>query len=194
MKGSVLTMLSISKNAKKYILVAIGTASILLSGYYFYNYQQLKNERFEPQEVTKQDSKIKITPNTDLVQKIMYTKCGDEETLHTKPPENLIGLNYNQVQKVYPGWNIEKFDTNEILLTIRIDSFCREHANNMFVGIKDGYVAIYYGKPGAKAILKELTKIPVAKIMQQDREELKQGLPVQSREELLRTLEGLQSR
>ena len=187
-------MLSISKNAKKYILVAIGTASILLSGYYFYNYQQLKNERFEPQEVTKQDSKIKVTPNTDLVQKIMYTKCGDEETLHTKPPENLIGLNYSQVQKVYPGWNIEKFDTNEILLTIRIDSFCREHANNMFVGIKDGYVAIYYGKPGAKAILKEVTKIPVAKIMQQDREELKQGLPVQSREELLRTLEGLQSR
>jgi hypothetical protein len=188
-------MLSISKLAKKYILIVIGLISIVLfSGYYLIHYRQINHDHFSQQEVTKQDNKIKVLPTTDIIQKIKYLKCGEEEVLHTIPPDNLIGLNYNQVQKIYPGWNIEKFDTDEIQLTIKIESFCREHANNMFIGIKDGNVAIFYGKPGSKAILKEITKISAAKLMQQDREELKHGLVIQSKEELLRTLEGLQSR
>jgi hypothetical protein len=64
----------------------------------------------------------------------------------------------------------------------------------MFIGIKDGYVAVFYGKPGPKAIVKEVTTIAVNKIMPQDVEELRRGMVVQSREELLRTLEGMQSR
>jgi len=77
---------------------------------------------------------------------------------------------------------------------LKVDSYCREHANNMFIGIKDGYVAVFYGKPGPKAILKEVTKISVNNIMPQDVEELRRGLVVQSREEMLRTLEGMEAR
>lgn len=188
-------MLSLSKTAKKYTILAMSLVIVgAVSGYYFFTYQQMEKELSSPQEVAKQDSKIKVSPNTDLVQKILYTKCGDEEVLHTKPPDNLIGLNYQQIQTVYNGWNIEKFDTNEIDLTIKIDSYCREHANNMFLGIKDGNVAVFYGKPGSKAILKEVTKISALKLLEQDRDELKRGVPVQSKEDLLKTLEGLQSR
>jgi hypothetical protein len=64
----------------------------------------------------------------------------------------------------------------------------------MFLGVKDGYVTVFYGKPGPKAIIKEQTKIPINNLVPQDLEELKRGLMVQSREDLLRTLEGLQSR
>ncbi|MCX7780425.1 MAG: BofC C-terminal domain-containing protein [Negativicutes bacterium] len=145
-------------------------------------------------EVAKQELKIKILATTDLLQRIIYLKCGDEEVFRTKPAANLVGLNYQQVQKIYAGWAIDKFDTNEVEMTLKVDSYCREHANNMFLGIKDGYIAIYYGKPGPKAIVKEVTNIPVNKLMPQDVEELRRGLEVQSREELLRTLEGMQSR
>lgn len=145
-------------------------------------------------EVAKQDNKIKITSATDLVQKIIYTKCKDTENLRTKPPDNLVGLTYNQVQNIYPGWNIEKFDTKEVEMTLKVDSFCREHANNMFIGIKDGYVAVFYGIPGPRAMVKEITKIPADHLMPQDIQELQQGLTVQSKEELLRTLEGMQAR
>ncbi|BBB92857.1 MAG TPA: BofC C-terminal domain-containing protein [Methylomusa anaerophila] len=143
-------------------------------------------------EVAKHDSKIKITPDMDLVQKIIYSKCGDEEVFRTKPPDNLIGLNFNQLQKIYSGWNITTFDTKEVEMSLKVDSLCREHANNMFIGIKDGYVAVYYGVPGPKAIIKEVTKIPVSSLTPQDLGEIRQGLVIQTKEELLRTLEGLQ--
>lgn len=145
-------------------------------------------------EFVKQDGKIKISPDTLLVQKIIYTKCKDTEFFRTKPPDNLIGLNFNQVQKVYSGWNIEKFDTNEVEMTLTVDSLCREHANNMFIGIKDGYVTVFYGVPGPKAFVKEVTNISVNGLMPQDIQELRQGLVIQSKEELLRTLEGMQAR
>ena len=145
-------------------------------------------------EVSKQDSKIKISANTDILQRIVYTKCNDEESFRTKPADSLIGLTYQQFQKVYSGWVIQKFDTLDVEMTLRVDSLCREHANNMFIGVKDGYVAIFYGKPGNKPILKEVTKIPVTKLMTEDAEELRRGMVVQSREELLRFIEGLESR
>ena len=145
-------------------------------------------------EAVKQDGKIKISADTDVVQKIMYTKCSDAEVFRTKPQDNLIGLNFNQVQKIYSGWTIEKFDTKEVEMTLKVDSLCREHANNMFIGIKDGHVTVFYGVPGPKALVKEVTKIPINSLMPQDVLELRQGLVVGSKEELLRTLEGMQAR
>lgn len=152
-------------------------------------YQEQQNT-----EVVRQDSKLKITNNTNIVQKIQYLKCNDEEVFQTKPADNLVGLNYNQLQKVYAGWTIEGFDATEVDMSLKVDSFCREHANNMFIGTKDGYVTVFYGKPGPKAVVKEVTRIPVERINPQDMEELRQGLVVQSREEMLRTLEGLEAR
>ncbi|MDF2572478.1 MAG: hypothetical protein K0R55_4082 [Sporomusa sp.] len=178
--------------------VVIGGLILLLSGIGYYIFQE--NDEVKPlvpqqeSEVTKQDGKIKISANTDVVQKIIYTKCKDEEIFRTKPPDNLIGLNFSQVQKVYSGWSFEKFDNKEVEMTLKVDSLCREHANNMFIGIKDGHVAVFYGIPGPKAIVKEVTKISISNLMPQDVQELHQGLVVQSKEELLRTLEGMQAR
>lgn len=144
-------------------------------------------------EVAKQDTKIKITANTDFTQKITYLKCGDDETFLSKPADNLVGLTAAQVQKVYTGWTMDKFDTQEVVLSLKIDSYCREHANNTFIGVKDGYVTVYSGRPGPRAIVKEITKIPVQQLTSEDVEELKRGMVVKSREELLRTLEGMQA-
>lgn len=177
--------------------ILIGGLILLLSGIGYYAFQVDINAKLSyPQEseAVKQDGKIKISANTDVVQKIMYTKCKDEEVFRTKPPDNLVGLTFNQVQKIYSGWSIEKFDTKEVEMRLQVDSLCREHANNMFIGIKDGYVTVFSGIPGPKAIVKEVTKIPINSLMPQDVLELRQGLVVQSKEELLRTLEGMQAR
>ncbi|MDD4599815.1 hypothetical protein SDC9_30252 [bioreactor metagenome] len=190
-------MLPLLKWKKKQFLTIAGIALVIgCATYYLVNYNQGENTPLIPHEteVTKQDSKIKINANTDLVQKIIYLKCNDEEVVRSKPADNLIGLNYHQVQKVYQGWTMDKFDNQEVAMTLKVDSFCREHANNMFIGVKDGYVTVFYGKPGSKALVKEITKIPVNKMHPQDIEELKRGMVVQSREELLRTLEGMDSR
>lgn len=178
--------------------VVIGGLILLLSGigYYVFQLNDGGSLLVPPQEseVVKQDGKIKISANTDIVQKITYTKCNEQEIFKTKPPDNLVGLNFSQVQKIYNGWSIDKFDTKEVEMSLKVDSLCREHANNMFIGIKEDKVTVFYGVPGPKAIVKEVTKIPITALMPQDVEELRQGLVVQSKEELLRTLEGMQAR
>lgn len=190
-------MLLFDRQKKKWFIVGVAglvglfCLSYVISGKYF---NQAHNDLPQEAQAVKQDAKIKINPTTDLVQRIIYTKCNDEEVTHSKPPENLLGLNYQQVQKVYNGWNIDKFDADEVVLTLRSDAFCPEHANNMFIGVKDGYVAVYYGKPGDKAILKEVTTLSVAKITPEDLAELERGAVVESREQLLRTLEGMEAR
>jgi hypothetical protein len=190
-------MLPFPKNAKQRIILASSVlAAIFVLAYYFGAFSLFRENSPKSQLETEvaRDSRIKITAATDLVQKIIYLRCNDEEVFRTKPADSLIGLNIYQVQKVYNGWTIDKFDTQTVEMSLKVDSYCREHANNMFIGMKDGFVAVYYGKPGPKAIVKEVTGIPVGRLSGEDAEELRRGLIVQSREDLLRTLEGMQSR
>lgn len=191
-------MLPLKNISKKLALLTTGMILLVGIAAYYITYHSFLGEdtSLSPQEkeVVKQEGKIKLNPNTDLVQKIIYLKCNEEEILRTKPTEKLVGLTIYQLQKVYQGWTFDKFDNDEVDMTLRVDSYCLEHANNMFIGIQDGSVAVFYGKPGPKAIIKEKTNIPINKFMPQDIEELQRGIIVQSQEELLRTLEGMQSR
>lgn len=186
------------KFGKKQILMLGSIFAVVCLLTYYFAFYPGSQDRYPllPKEtqVAKQDNKIKITADTNITQRIVYLKCNEEELITTKPAENIIGLTYQELQGVYSGWTIDKFDNLEVEMTLKVDSLCREHANNMFIGVKDGYVAVYYGRPGPKAILKEVTALPVTHVMPQDLEELKRGLVVGSREELLRTLEGMQVR
>ena len=191
-------MLLLKKINRKLALLATGFILIVGVSAYYIAYHSFLGENtsnsLQDAEVAKQEGKIKVTPTTDLVQKIIYLKCNDEEVLRTKPTGKLVGLTIYQLQKVYQGWAFDKFDSDEVDMTLHVDNYCREHANNMFIGIQDGSVAVFYGKPGARSIIKEKTDIPISKFMAQDIEELRHGMVVQSKEELLRTLEGMQSR
>ena len=174
------------------MLLIVGMAAYYISDLSFIS----KNKSLLPQEaeVVKQENKIKITADTDLVQKILYQKCNDEEVLRIKPTEKLVGLTVYQLQNVYQGWVFDKVTRDEVQMTLKIDGYCREHANNMFIGIQDGRVAVFYGKPESKRFVKEVTNIAINKLMAQDVEELQKGLVVSSTEELLSTLEGMQAR
>ncbi|MBC8016471.1 MAG: BofC C-terminal domain-containing protein [Sporomusaceae bacterium] len=191
-------MLQIKKINIKFVLLATSMLLIVgLSAYYIAYLSFAEEDKslpFQETEVIKPEGKIKINANTDLVQKIVYLKCNDEELLRTKPTEKLVGLTIYQLQKVYQGWVFDKFDNDEVDMSLKVDSYCREHANNMFVGISDDNVAIFYGKPGSRPIIKEKTNIKASQLMAEDVEELKHGIVVSSQEELLRTLEGMQSR
>jgi hypothetical protein len=191
-------VLSFTKVNKKVAWLCGGILFIVGISAYYIAYLSFSNGEHSiiPQEaqVVKQETGSKITKNTELVQKILYLKCKDEEILRTKPTDNLVGLNSYQIQKIYQGWVFDKFDNNEVNMTLKVDSYCREHINNMFIGIHDGHVAVFYGKPDYKPIVKETTSIQINKLMPQDVEELEHGMIVQSNEELLRTLEGMQSR
>jgi len=69
-----------------------------------------------------------------------------------------------------------------------------EIKNKLFLGVKDGYVAIYKGDSLEAKELVELRKdIPVKKLSEKDKKELLKGIEVANQEELLTVLEGLVS-
>jgi hypothetical protein len=169
-----------------------------LSGYFGYGYisktPPIVDYRAQPQsEKVQHDAKLKITADTMLHQKMIYKKCGEQENLRARPSENYIGMTLSQLQTAYPGWTIDYFDASEVRMTLEIDDFCREHANGMYIGAKDGYVTVFYGKPGLKPIVKEVTKIAITQLVAEDIAELEKGIVVNTKEELLRTLEGMHS-
>lgn len=182
--------------SKSIVFVGMLVAVAALFGFFGYLYMMksppLVDYRSKQQsEAVQQDAKVKITPDTNIIQKMVYQKCGDEEMLRAKPSEAQLGLTLTQFQAVYPGWTIEHFDAVEVRMSLQVDSFCRDHANAMYIGVQDGFVAVYYGRPGMKPIIKEVTKIPISNLVAEDAEELRKGIIVNSKEELLRTLEGL---
>lgn len=167
-------------------------------GYFGYNYMMktppIIDYRSRPKsETVQQDAKQKISADTMLSQKVVYLKCGDEERLRARPSENYIGMTLAQIQTAYPGWTIDYFDALEVRMTLLVDGFCREHANGLYIGVKDGYVTVFHGKPGLKPIVKEVTKISTSRLVAEDVVELEKGIVVNTKEELLRTLEGMQS-
>lgn len=144
-------------------------------------------------EYVQHDAKIKITAETMMHQKMIYQKCNDQENLRARPSEKYIGMTLSEIQSAYPGWTIDYFDAAEVRMTLLIDDLCREHANGMYIGVKDGYVTVFYGNPDIKPIVKEVTNIPIKKLVSEDVAELEKGIIVNTKEELLRTLEGMQS-
>jgi hypothetical protein len=180
----------------RYLLASSILAALFLLAYYFgalSPYWDRKSPYPTDTEVVR-DSKIRISADTTLVEKIIYLKCHDEEVFRAKPTENQVGMNIRQVQQAYSGWTIDKFDQGEVVMSLKVDSYCREHANNTFIGEKDGFVAVYRGRPGPKAILEEVTRITLGSLNATALSEIHRGMVVKSREELLRTLEGLESR
>ncbi len=191
---SIISNLRSSKQLYKLLGVLVALFCI---GYYWYT-TQLPNPNPNidsiEQKVIKNESESKISQDTVIVQKMIYIQCNDIETYKTKPGMNLIGLTRAQLQNVYPDWIIDSFSAREVVMHHNVNGLCREHANSTYIGIKDGFVTIFYGKPGKNAIVKEITNISIDQLMPQDIKDLRKGIVIENREKLLRTLEGLQSR
>lgn len=148
----------------------------------------------QEQQVSKVDNTIKIMPNTNIVQTTFYTKCKDQEVLTLEVNENEIGMNYQEFQMSYPKWNIESFGLKQITMSSQDDAYCKEHLGHQFIGIQGNYVAVFYGKPGEKPELKEITQIATKNLQPQAADEIRQGIVFQSKEEMLKILEGLHSK
>lgn len=135
---------------------------------------------------------VTTIPSTTMIQKTVYTRCGDEEESTFLIADSQVGITQEQFQTQYPNSTINKFHDHEVTLTTKIDSFCNVHASTLFVGIKEGNVTVYYGNPSAKPVVKEVTNIKIADLSAADMSELRKGIIIRFPDELAATLERLQ--
>ncbi|MBQ1249321.1 MAG: BofC C-terminal domain-containing protein [Selenomonadales bacterium] len=136
----------------------------------------------------------RVGENTMFEQTIYYRDCKESEVVREKASAKVVGMTRDEVAELYREWQITSFDKDVVALQIAVDDVCKEHKKEQFVGMRDGIVGIYYGKPNEDAILKENLTLDTTMLIEEAQEALKVGIPFRSEEEKLRILEGLEAR
>lgn len=172
--------------------VSLTTAALFCGGLYWYLRPQPEVQR--PRAAAQPQVDARIGTEARIIRTVFYDKCRESKSVTAQPKKTEIGLTYREFQQQYPAWNIEQFSPAQVVMSYREDAYCEAHRQNLFVGIYGERVAVFYGKPGEKPILKEVTDISLAALHPQAAEEIRRGIAVHSKEELLRVLEALHSK
>lgn len=130
---------------------------------------------------------------SELLLKRYYTYCGHTEVEEIKQGSSLLTLSRQEILKLYPDWEVQESSKDRINLFRPVDDFCSIDQKKRYVGIKDGYVAIYYGDPGMKKKkVFRVTDISAKKFPAPMRQQLEEGIPGESEEHLISIIEGLE--
>lgn len=130
------------------------------------------------------------TIQTRLLLKTLYKGCGHIEVERRDIPEQLAGLGEEELLEHYPGWEVEKFQGDEIILFRQVEEACPGH---YVLRMLSGYVAIYMTAENGGETLVEVTDIPVSILRLKDQQRLKEGILLDSMEEVDQYLEDLGS-
>lgn len=180
--------------AGKYRYLGVGIAVLAAAGLCYPLLPNVNSQAGEPPPVADKGApEIRLNSDAVLRQVVYHRKCDESTTVDVEAVQ-VAGLDYVQFQARYPRWNIESFRPDKVVMSLQNDDLCDNHKENMFIGVYNGKVAIFYGSPSGKPVLKEQTKITVDELNAQTLDELKNGITVQSKEELLMILEGLNSK
>lgn len=138
-------------------------------------------------ETSSQDEKT--TPNTILILKKYYQDCGHTISGKASIPEEMVNLTKDEISQKYPGWELEQFSKDEVILYKEVDSFCGEH---YFVTEEDGYISIYNIDEEENKKLKEKTNLSVEYLTETDKINLKNGIIIYGTEELNKLIEDFE--
>lgn len=134
-------------------------------------------------------------PRVEMGQMITYHvtfRCGHYFT-HT-PQDGVAGvLRYLGVTEDAITWDEGLVVTSATgsLQYGHVDLLCRECQSKFFAGIKDGYVAIYYGSPRPGAELKILTDVRADLLPPDFQVDLRNGIPIKDEASLRIFLEAI---
>ncbi len=131
----------------------------------------------------------KTTPNTVLTLKKHYTICDHIISDIVAIPEDMVNLNEEEIEEIYPGWIVEEFSKDEVILCKEIDDFCDEH---FLLKEEDGYINIYKINKDGKETLKEKTDLSIEYLTETDKITLKNGIKVYGTEELNKIIEDFE--
>ncbi len=128
----------------------------------------------------------KISPNCVFIFKVYYKKC--EHIVVNKEIANEVMVNKTRedLESIYKDWNIVTFRNDEVLFYKEEDSICGEH---YMLKELDGCIAVYLLDEEEREVLKEKTAIITTYLPEEDVNRLKEGIRVDGKEKLNKTLE-----
>lgn len=76
---------------------------------------------------TKASLEEKVSFDANFALKKYYNECGHTQFNYVELPSEFVNLTQKEVEKMYPGWRVEKFDSKNIVLSQNIDKMCDDH-------------------------------------------------------------------
>lgn len=136
-----------------------------------------------------------IYPNTLLILQIYYQKSNILVQNMVNIPENFVGLTINELKSILNNnWEVKDYIPGQLMILYSsLDALSPEDESRLHLGIKEGKVAIFYGREGTNN-LKKVTNINVEKLPFEEQKNLEKGISIDSDEELLSVLDSFISR
>lgn len=178
---------------RKTIFIAAFCSFLLftLAGYYvtLWMGERGKNMDMMQTERTIQTNAV-IHANTKMIYQYFYSKDRVTKEQIEMAPVFLQGLDLEQLQSIYNGWNIISFSPERVIIQCTIDGLSSE---NYILGELEGHLAVFYEDAQKGIHLKEKTDVPISALPEGEARELKDGIRITGEENLVKRLADYQS-
>lgn len=196
----------------RYIIVTLLVLVMMAGGYVLGMHvghqrlkENLKNNNNEPgfetmqtarkgdREIIRQETaKMDITTeNTLLIFETNYTRCNDKIVEKRKAEDGETGLSRLDIKTKFPDWDVGEFSSVQVVLSKVLDDYCPNH---FVLKDKDGMVVIYMpSEDENKERDIQRTQISINKLPPDVQDEIKEGLVMDSLEEVEFFMESLDS-
>lgn len=141
-------------------------------------------------EIVREENRI--TPNTKILWKTFYKECGDSTTLETEAADEMINFTKSEFEeylnKTYPNHRLIDFSSSKVSLYEEKDHLCKNH---FVVGTEKDRIAIFrIGDNGERILDKLFDDYPISVLRELDQEKIREGIIVDSEDELYNLLEN----
>lgn len=144
----------------------------------------------ELEDETVMQQKNLIREDTKIVYQYFYTKDRVTKENSEVAPDFLQGLDMEQLESVYHGWQIVLFSPETVILRCSIDGLSSE---TYILGEQDGFLAVFYEDAQKVIRLKEVTELPLSVLAEEDARKIREGIYITGEENLAKTLADLTS-
>ena len=141
-------------------------------------------------EIVREENRI--TPNTFIEERIHYKDCSHVVSSSELAQNEVVNLTRSEYEEylntTYPNLRLVSFSNVKIVVFGERNHLCQEH---YIIGEQNGYIAIFNIDENGESILyKSFTDYPLSLLPDMDQEKLKEGIVVNSEEELSEILEN----
>lgn len=134
----------------------------------------------------------RITPNTYIEIRTHYKECHHNIIKEWEKDDKIVNMTEDEYREYlkenYPNVNLVKFSSEEIILEEERDHLCPNH---YIIGEYEGKVAVFkIDEHGEKYLYKVFADYPITLLKEIDQEKLREGIIVNTEEELTDVLEN----
>ncbi|MBE5801977.1 MAG: hypothetical protein E7319_06785 [Clostridiales bacterium] len=133
----------------------------------------------------------RVVDGAELMQTLTYTRCEHVVTRRVTAPVELYGKTLEEVEPLYPEWQITEFAPSQISMVRRPDLFCPDHV--VLMSDPSGKLCVYRNKYGDAMALEKELDTEVKSLPAAVQEELEAGVGFSSDLELTNWLESVES-